>query len=133
MRFSISYASMTSAFGELARPRTGSREATDGPGGSGYADRPARFTARRLGVSSTAQASRMRGRQQAAANHFQHVSASTAQSLLPAKGRRCARVPAVISSPLWGVSHVALRAFWLRGGRVVIGRSPGGARFEGSG
>jgi hypothetical protein len=40
MRFSISYASMTSEFEELARPRTGSREATNGAGGSGYADRP---------------------------------------------------------------------------------------------
>jgi hypothetical protein len=40
MRFSISYASMTSKFEELARPRTGSREATDGADGSGYADRP---------------------------------------------------------------------------------------------
>jgi hypothetical protein len=46
------------------------------------------------GVPSTAQASRMRGRRHAAANHFQHVSASTAQSLLPAKGRRGARVAA---------------------------------------
>ena len=46
------------------------------------------------GVPSTAQASRMRGRRHAAASHFQHVSASTAQSLLPAKGRRGARVAA---------------------------------------
>ena len=46
------------------------------------------------GVPSTAQASRMRGRRHAAANHFQHVSASTAQSLLPPKGRRGARVAA---------------------------------------
>ena len=36
----------------------------------------------------------MRGRRHAAANHFQHVSASTAQSLLPAKGRRGTRVAA---------------------------------------
>ena len=49
------------------------------------------------GVPSTAQASRMRGRRHAAANQFQHVSASTAQSLLPAKGRRGARVAAVIA------------------------------------
>jgi hypothetical protein len=35
------------------------------------------------GVPSTAQASRMRGRRHAAASHFQHLSASTAQSLLP--------------------------------------------------
>jgi hypothetical protein len=90
MRFSISYASMTSAFGELARPRTGSREATDGPGGSGYVDRPPPIV-RRLGVSSAAQASRMHGGGHAAANHFQHVPASTAQSLLPAKGPRGAR------------------------------------------
>ena len=48
------------------------------------------------GVPSTAQASRMRGRRHAAANHFQHVSASTAQSLLPAKGRRGARVAAAM-------------------------------------
>jgi hypothetical protein len=27
---------------------------------------------------------------------------------------------ALISSPLWGVSHVALRAFELRGGRVIL-------------
>jgi hypothetical protein len=40
MGFSISYAYMTSAFGELARPRTGSCEATDGARGIGYADRP---------------------------------------------------------------------------------------------
>jgi hypothetical protein len=46
------------------------------------------------GVLSTAQASRMRGRRHAAASHFQHVSASTAHSLLPAKGRRGARVAA---------------------------------------
>jgi hypothetical protein len=31
-----------------------------------------------------------------------------------------AHVAAVISSPLWGVSHVALRAFELRGGRVIL-------------
>ena len=31
-----------------------------------------------------------------------------------------ARRAAVISSPLWGVSHVALRAFELRGGRVIL-------------
>ena len=48
------------------------------------------------GVPSTAQASRMRGRRHAAANHFQHASASTAQSLLPAKGRRGARTAAVL-------------------------------------
>src|SRR5690348_15908854 len=30
------------------------------------------------------------------------------------------RGPAVISTPLWGVSHVALRAFELRGGRVIL-------------
>ncbi len=47
--------------------------------------------ARRLGVSSSTQASRVRGRRHAATNHFQHVPASTAQSLLPAKGRRGAR------------------------------------------
>jgi len=29
-------------------------------------------------------------------------------------------VTVVISSPLWGVSHVALRAFELRGGRVIL-------------
>jgi hypothetical protein len=40
MRFSISYASMPSTFGKLARPRTGSREAADGLGRSGYPDRP---------------------------------------------------------------------------------------------
>jgi hypothetical protein len=40
MRFSISCASMTSEFGELARPRTRSHEATDIAGGSGYVDRP---------------------------------------------------------------------------------------------
>ena len=59
------------------------------------------------GVLSTAQASRMRGRRHAAASHFQHVSASTAHSLLPAKGRRGARVAAVISSPDLGVLAVA--------------------------
>jgi hypothetical protein len=86
MRFSISYASAPSAFGEL-RPRTGSREATDGPGGSGYVDRPpASPPGGGWASPSTAQASRMRGRRHAAANHFQHVPASTAQSLLPAKG-----------------------------------------------
>jgi hypothetical protein len=31
-----------------------------------------------------------------------------------------AHIAAVISSPLWGVSHVALRAFELRGGRVIL-------------
>jgi hypothetical protein len=31
-----------------------------------------------------------------------------------------AQVAAVISSPLWGVSHVALRGFELRGGRVIL-------------
>src|SRR5271165_6881142 len=40
MRFSISYAFMPSESWELARPRTGSGEATDGPGRNGYADRP---------------------------------------------------------------------------------------------
>jgi hypothetical protein len=30
------------------------------------------------------------------------------------------RRTAVISSPLWGVSHVALRGFELRGGRVIL-------------
>ncbi len=38
MRFSISCASMTSEFEELARPRSGSRESTDGAGGSGCCD-----------------------------------------------------------------------------------------------
>ena len=40
MRFSISYASMISEFGKPARPRTRSREATDGADGSGYVERP---------------------------------------------------------------------------------------------
>jgi hypothetical protein len=40
MIFSISYAPMTSAFGELMWPRTRSREATDGAGGSGCAPLP---------------------------------------------------------------------------------------------
>jgi len=31
---------MSYEFGELASPRTRSREATDGPGGNGYVDRP---------------------------------------------------------------------------------------------
>jgi len=57
--------------------------------------RPLYFLA--AGVLSTAQASRMRSRRHAAASHFQHVSASTAHSLLPAKGHRGARV----SLPIW--------------------------------
>ncbi len=35
-------------------------------------------------------------------------------------GAAAARVAAVISSPLWGVSDVALRAFELRSGRVIL-------------
>ena len=36
------------------------------------------------------------------------------------RNRRPRPRTAVISSPLWGVSHVALRAFELRGGRVIL-------------
>jgi hypothetical protein len=71
------------------------------------------------GVPSTAQAPRMRGRRHAAAHHFQHVPASTAQSLLPAKGRRGARVTAVISSPFLGVFSVIAAGPGLRRGRVI--------------
>jgi hypothetical protein len=70
------------------------------------------------GVPSTAQASRMRGRRYAAANHLQHVSASTAQSLLPAKGRRGARV-AVTYDPgrsRAGSRCLRERMFWKLGG-----------------
>jgi len=48
-------------------------------------------------------------------------------------GQGKAGVATVISSPLWGVSDVALWTVELGSGRVVIGRSPGGARFEGFG
>src|ERR1017187_2482295 len=71
------------------------------------------------GVLSTAQAPLMRGRRHAAAHHFQHVPASTAQSLLPAKGRRGARVTAVISSPFLVIFAVIAAGPGLRRGRVI--------------
>ncbi len=50
------------------------------------------------GVPSTAQASRMRGRRHAAANHFQHVSASNGSVVAPGKGpSRRARSRSVLS------------------------------------
>jgi hypothetical protein len=82
-------ASMTSEFEELARPRTGSREATDGAGGSGYVDRPPP-NARRPGAPFTAQASRMRGRRQP-----QLITSSTCQRqrLSRCSWQRVPRVP----------------------------------------
>ena len=89
MRLSISRAFMTLEFEELARPRTGSREATDGAGGSGYVDRPPP-NARRLGAPFTAQASRMRGRRQP-----QLITSSTCQRqrLSRCSWQRVPRVP----------------------------------------
>jgi hypothetical protein len=89
---------------------------------------------RRLGVPSTAQASRMRGRRHAAANHFQHVSASTAQSLLPAKGRRGARVAAAMAhlAASWIIGfRRQIRMIWTPGNAAclrlpAIGRLAGG-------
>ncbi len=96
MRFSISYAFMPSESGELARPRTGSREATDAPGRSGYADRPPALLPRRLAYPPPRKRPGCAADDTPQLNHFQHVSASTAQSLLPAKGRLGARVAAVM-------------------------------------
>ena len=96
MRFSISYAFMASESGELARPRTGSREATDAPGRSGYADRPPALLPRRLACPPPRKRPGCAADDTPQLNHFQHVSASTAQSLLPAKGRLGARVAAVM-------------------------------------
>ena len=76
------------------------------------------------GVPSTAQASRMRGRRHAAANHFQHAAASTAQSLLPATGKGPSR-RARSRRSVWHVVVLALTLITLRSVRSVLIASAG--------
>jgi hypothetical protein len=61
----------------------------------------------------------MRG-QQTAGTLPCHRSLSDAVTVGGDEAGTATHVAAVISSPLWGVSDVALGAFELRGGRVIL-------------